>query len=182
MNRFAPVQRDVRENQIYRDTLLAQPSEFFRQQFGFVPDLMEKVRLVEKMIQMVGAAHIFTNDVYTVRMRNAAPFIHLDIARRDGESCKSWWDFQQIKNELVGPECEAVELFPAESRLVNTSNQYHLWVNPDASFRFPLGYQRRIVLDSPVVYRGKAGQEGPISEGRTLNNDNSAKGAADHVS
>jgi hypothetical protein len=178
MNRFTAIQRDVRENQIYRDALLAQPPEFFRDNFGIMPNLMEKVRFVEKLIQTVGAPHVYVNDVYTVRMRDAAPFIQLDIARLDGQPYTSWRDFQRIKNELVGPECEAVELFPAESRLVDTANQYHLWVNPCASFRFPFGYQRRVVLDSPVVYRGKGGQELPMPQGMQLTGDSMAKNPA----
>jgi hypothetical protein len=174
MNRFTPVQRDVRENQIYRDTLLAQPPEFFLTHFGMVPNLMEKLRFVERLIQTIGAPHVFVNDTYTVRVRGASPFIQLDIARLDGQPCTSWREFQQIKNELVGRECEAVELFPAESRLVDTSNQYHLWVNPDASFRFPFGYHKRVVLEEPVVYRGRAGDEVSASAGMPLTGDNAA--------
>ncbi|MEI9897687.1 MAG: hypothetical protein WDN28_28470 [Chthoniobacter sp.] len=174
MNRFIRTQRDVRENQIYRDALLAQPPEFFRTHFGVEPDLMEKLRFVEKLIQSVSAPHLFVNDVYSVRMRDAAPFVQLDITRFDGRPCTSWREFQQIKNELVGPECEAVELFPAESRLVDTSNQYHLWVNPDPNYRFPFGYSRRVVLDEPVVYRGKAGEEVPRSAGQAITGDNTA--------
>ena len=175
MNRFTRVPRDVRENQIYRDTLLAQPEEFFRANFGIVPDMMQKLRFVEKLIQAAGAPHVFVNDVYTVRIRDASPFIQLDIARIDGKPCTNWREFQRIKNELVGPECEGVELFPAESRLVDTANQYHLWVNPMSAFRFPFGYQTRVVLDQPVVYRGRAGEEVPASEGMPLSGDSSAR-------
>jgi hypothetical protein len=45
-----------------------------------------------------------------------------------------------------------VELFPAESRLVDTANQYHLWVMADAEYRFPFGYQRRLVFEQPLVH------------------------------
>ena len=175
MNRFSRIERDVRENQMYRDALLAQPQEFFRDHFGIVPTLMEKLRFVERLIQQTGAPHVFMNDIYTVRMRDASPFIQLDITRRDGEPCKNWREFQQIKNELVGAECEAVELFPAESRLVDTANQYHLWVNPDVRFRFPFGYRKRVVLDEPVIYRGRAGSELPASEGIPMAGDSVAK-------
>jgi len=175
MKRFTRIQRDVRENQIYRDALLAQPAEFFLTHFGVVLDLMEKLRFVEKLIQKVNAPHVFANDVYTVRMRDAAPFIQLDITRFDGQPRTSWREFQQIKNELVGPECEAVELFPAESRLVDTANQYHLWANPDTSYRFPFGYDRRIVLDEPIVYQGRGGEEAPASAGVPLSGDNTAR-------
>jgi hypothetical protein len=55
-----------------------------------------------------------------------------------------WRDLQRIKNELVGPECEAVELYPAESRLVDTANQYHLWADADPTYRFGLGFNMRL--------------------------------------
>lgn len=61
----------------------------------------------------------------------------------DGSARHDWRDFQRIKNELVAPEAEAVELFPAESRLVDTANHYHLWVFPE--YRFPFGMQAREV-------------------------------------
>ena len=183
MNPFTRIERDVRENQIYRDALLAQPQEFFLQHFGIVPTMIERLRFVEKLIQSTGAPYVFMNDLYTVRMRDASPFIQLDITRRDGGSCKNWREFQQIKNELVGPECEAVELFPAESRLVDTANQYHLWVNPDVNFRFPFGYKKRVVLDEPVVYRGKGNNELSASEGLRIAGDSMAgTRSEDHVS
>ncbi|MEP6671662.1 MAG: hypothetical protein ABJF10_21040 [Chthoniobacter sp.] len=175
MKRFTRLQRDVRENQIYRDALLAQPAEFFRTHFGLVPDPMQKLCFVERLIQNVNAPHVFANDIYSVRMRDASPFIQLEIARFDGEPRTSWREFQQIKNELVGPECEAVELYPADSRLVDTANQYHLWVNPNPAFRFPFGYDRRVVFDEPVVYRGRAGEEAPHSSGQALPGDNTAR-------
>ena len=105
------------------------------------------------MLQTMGASQIFANDVYMVRVRKVSPFVQLNIARHDGQPCTNWRDFQWIKNELVGPECEGVELFPSESRLVDTSNEYHLWVIPDPNHRFPFGYARRLVLDKPLVYQ-----------------------------
>jgi hypothetical protein len=157
MNAFQRVPPDARENQIYRDALLAQPPEFFRTYFGAEPDITQRLFLVEKLIHTLAAPKVYVNDTYRVRIRDAAPYLQLDISRLDGEPCTSWRDFQQIKNELVGIEYEGVELFPAESRLVDTANQYHLWVMPQISYRFPFGYQNRLVLDEPVIYRGKAG-------------------------
>jgi hypothetical protein len=91
------------------------------------------------------------NDMYQVQKQ--FPFqddkvVHLCIRRRDGAAClKDWRHFQMIKNQLVGPECEAVELYPAESRLVDTSNKYHLWCTTDTTFRFPFGFEKRDVRD-----------------------------------
>jgi len=36
-------------------------------------------------------------------------------------------------------------LYPAESRRVDTSNQYHLWVMKDPMFKFPFGFKERMV-------------------------------------
>jgi len=154
MSPFMEMERDVRENQIYRKTLLAQPAEFFEKYYGFVPNPIEKMHLVEKTIQATMAPRVFVNDTYRVKMRKCPPLVHLDLSRHDGKPITCWRDLQQIKNELVGPECEGVELFPAESRLVDTANQYHLWVVEEVGFRFPFGYQNRVVLPEPVCTMG----------------------------
>lgn len=93
--------------------------------------------------------------VYRNRTSEGFPAVHwLSIKRRDKESIHDWRDFQRIKNDLIGPEHEAVELFPAESRLVDTSNQYHLWVLKDPTIRFPFGFDEgRFVTEVAGRYR-----------------------------
>jgi len=81
----------------------------------------------------------------------------LSIKRNDREPCNDWRDFQAIKNQLVGPECEAVQLYPAESRLVDSSNQYWLWCVSDPAYRFPFGFTERLVNDGSVTV-GKSKQ------------------------
>jgi hypothetical protein len=71
--------------------------------------------------------------------------VWLSIKNKDKTPIRDWRHLQRIKNELVGKECEGVELFPAESRLVDTSNQYHLWVITEVGLRFPFGYGDRLV-------------------------------------
>ena len=75
--------------------------------------------------------------------------VHLSIKRNDRQSIHDWRDLQRIKNELFGPEYEAIELYPAESRLVDEANQYHLWVIADESVKFPFGFADRIVAEKP---------------------------------
>lgn len=89
------------------------------------------------------------NDIYQVAVREYPnDAVQLNIRRRDGKPIfRDWRHFQQIKNELIGPECEAIELYPAESRKVDTSNKYHLWAVRDPTFRFPVGFQKRDVSD-----------------------------------
>lgn len=68
---------------------------------------------------------------------NESPVIQLSIRRHDNKPIDPpWRDKQAIKNQLVDPECEGVEIYPAESRLIDERNQYHLWVIADHSFRF----------------------------------------------
>ena len=43
--------------------------------------------------------------------------------RHDRAPIRDWRIGQRIKNEVLGPEWEAVELYPADSRLVDTSNE-----------------------------------------------------------
>ncbi|HSI14928.1 MAG TPA: hypothetical protein VK961_22945 [Chthoniobacter sp.] len=146
------VKRDVRENQVYRRVLLEQSDEFYRRYFGGVPDAMAKLFLVEQTIQATMAPHLYVNDVYRVQVRRKPPVVHLDISRHDGKAITHWRDLQAIKNQLVGPECEGVQLFPADSRLVDTAPQYHLWVIEDPNFRFSFGYDKRVVLPEPIRY------------------------------
>ena len=65
--------------------------------------------------------------------------MHINIRRVDGAAVFDWRHRQLIKNQLLGEECEAVELYPAESRLVDTSNKYHLFGFANPEMRFPFG-------------------------------------------
>ncbi len=96
---------------------------------------------------------LWFNNQYTVHLRRSVDqggrlpdLVHLSIKRKDRKTARDWRHLQRIKNELVGPECEGVEVYPAESRLVDTSNQYHLWVFADPEFRIPWGFGERLVM------------------------------------
>ena len=86
---------------------------------------------------------------------------HVSIRRRDRRSVTSWRDFQDIKNQLCGPEREAVEMYPAESRLVDGANQYHLWVAPEGN-RFPFGFDegRQVDYQPTHVNGSQCGEDG----------------------
>jgi len=105
-----------------------------------------------------GKSDVYGNDRYTVTLTSAGDeglegMVHLSIHNhsRSATGAHDWRHFQRIKNELLGPEREAVELFPAESRLVDTSNEFHLWVAPEG-FQFPFGFTERSVADSRRDY------------------------------
>lgn len=65
--------------------------------------------------------------------------MHLSFKRNDRAAVRDWRHFQAIKNEVAGPEREAIEIFPPESELVDGANEYHLWVLPEGSWS-PLGF------------------------------------------
>lgn len=76
------------------------------------------------------------------------PLVHLSIKRHDRVAMHDWRDLQEIKNQMVGVDAEAIELYPAESRVVDTANQYHLWAFPNGH-RVPVGWTTRHVTDHP---------------------------------
>jgi len=75
--------------------------------------------------------------------------MHLSIKRNDRRPCNDWRDMQEIKNLLAGPERQAIQIFPKESHLVDTSNQYHLWVLPD-DMLIPIGWFTRVTIDEEL--------------------------------
>lgn len=111
---------------------------------------------------------IWVNDLYQVNIDYNPPhncgddqIIHLSIKRLDKDSIHDWRHLQLIKNELVGPEREAVEIYPAESRLIDTVNQYHLWVLPPGA-RVPFGWWERKV--EGVEYPGDGSRQRPFDK------------------
>jgi hypothetical protein len=100
---------------------------------------------------------IYRNSRYQVHLRRfkaqdgGPDLIHLSFKRLDRGIFIPYRDKMRIKDELVGPECEGVELYPARSREVDTANQYHLWIIDDPTFRFPFGFAERCVSDISVA-------------------------------
>ncbi len=106
-------------------------------------------------------ADVFINSRYQVlrtpvlASANFPELIHLKIVRLDREAVgpERYRDFMRIKDELVGSEHEAVELYPPRSTEVDTINMYHLWVFASDRCRLPLGfrYGREVSLPRPAA-------------------------------
>ena len=81
----------------------------------------------------LGCQYAFSNSRYQVLVifersgEGWPPMVHLSIKSHDRRVVHDWRDMQRIKNEIVGPESEGLELYPGESRLMDESNQYHLF-------------------------------------------------------
>lgn len=102
---------------------------------------MTRDQVIAKQDSYDGQCTVWLNDTYQVQRRvvNDGKSVHLNIRRRDGGPIlRDWRHFQWIKNQLIGEECEAIEIYPAESRLVDTSNKYHLFGWLDPTYRVPV--------------------------------------------
>ena len=95
---------------------------------------------------------ILRNNVYTVAIEGCdvpapmGPVAWLSVKRNDRQVIHDWRELQRIKNLVMGEEIEAVEIYPAESRVHDTANQYHLWCFAPG-YRLPFGYDGRLVAD-----------------------------------
>lgn len=95
---------------------------------------------------------LFVNSIYQVsvwfeKSEVFGEMAHLSIKTHDKQPRHDWREMQRIKNEICGEETEAVELYPAESRVVDTANQYHLFVF--RVYKLKLGFSERLVGDAP---------------------------------
>lgn len=103
-----------------------------------------------------GTTTVYANSRYVVIKTTTLPtdstfppLVHLSIRRADRAAVHDWRDLQRIKNELVCSQCEGLEIYPAEERLVDSANQFHLWVFDSPIFRLPIGFRERLVAEGP---------------------------------
>ena len=76
--------------------------------------------------------------------------VWLCIKNHENTHRSDWRDKQRIKNELCGTTCEGVELYPCESRLVDSANSFHLFVGrPNVVYEF--GWHKRDVMNKKLV-------------------------------
>lgn len=143
----------------------AQIQESFEDARRTCPDVtLEQVR---DMVEEQAQNEVWMNDRYVVHVirwaggPDGAAIVQLSIRRRDRGPARDWRDFQRIKNQLVGPQCEGVELYPAESRLMDAANQFHVWCIDDALYRFPVGFTGPRVVTSDT---GAGAVQRPIDE------------------
>ena len=124
--------------------------------------------LVDKTVHRYD--ELWVNSLYVVGVCRQEPtiptpfgrLITLTIKRVDREAIHDWRDLQRIKNEILGPEIECIELYPAESRLVDTANQYYLFTLEGLP-QWPFGFGERLVSETADATIG--GRQRPWFEG-----------------
>ena len=122
-------------------------------------------------------AEVWENNIYLVLKKDAnksnmhlntqAPDAwYLSIRRIDQKPIWSWRDLQQIKNELIGEENEGFMLYPRESRVVDTANQYHLFVFKEKQAVMPYGFNNgRVITNKNPLTGGKQEPRKKMSNG-----------------
>ena len=113
---------------------------------------------------------VWSNNIYEVFVYRGTPanleskdgsptgwpeMIWLSIKRYDRQAIHDWRHFQTIKNQVIGEEHDAIEIYPKESRLVDMANQYHLWVFADPTLILPCGFIQRKVTEKPEGILGQ---------------------------
>lgn len=93
---------------------------------GREPTKEERAQLWAMFCDLFVNVRIFENDIYKVSLSWEFPY-RISIRRHDNAPCHNWRDFQEIKNQLLDPDHNMVEVYPDESRLLDTDNVYHLW-------------------------------------------------------
>jgi hypothetical protein len=135
------------------------------------PNTNERARAVDPtafdaMMQeyVDGFCVLYANSKFHVHVRflsgagNHAGALHLSIRHNDRRPVRDWRQFQRIKNELAGEEREAIEIYPAESRLVDEANSYHLWVLPEGEMLQAGWHVGRMVMTSAEASQAGARQ------------------------
>ena len=98
-----------------------------------VKDSMD-LEIPEEALNDLMSDETWGNDRYTVNLHflggDRDGFVEMAVHNHNRTPHVPWRHLQQIKNEILGSDREAVQLFPAEDRLVDTANEYWLYVYP----------------------------------------------------
>lgn len=74
------------------------------------------------------------------------PIIEMSLKLNSREPWRDWRDFYRIKSELCGTMCWAIEVYPSQDALVDSANQYHMFVFPPG-MQFPIRLAQAAITD-----------------------------------
>ena len=75
--------------------------------------------------------------VYNILYARVSNYEHLRIRRIDDQPIHSYMDLQEIKNDILGEDTVAIEIYPKQTDFKNGSNTYHIWACPDFQDNIP---------------------------------------------
>jgi len=105
--------------------------------------------LIAKMGDTYQEPEVWGNSIYSafITRDDAGNVRHISYHRRDRKAARDWRDTQRLKNDIAGAECEAIELYPAQSRVLDTANEYHLFVFPPGVI-LPFGWNAQQIAEA----------------------------------
>ena len=133
--------------------LMSKPPEWWAKELNeplekMTPEYIE--HLIDESYKRANLGKMWKNEIYTVQVTEEENGItELSIRRNDRQPVTDWRHKQEMKNQLCGPEREGLEIYPAESRKVDTSNQYYIFVLPEGQ-TIPLGFSNRLVSEDTI--------------------------------
>lgn len=87
---------------------------------------IEEIKVNHPHLFSVTKAYIVDN-TYKIYIAKTGKYTHLRIRRIDDKPISVFQDFQAIKNQFLGEETEAIQVYPKVSNYVDNSNTYHLF-------------------------------------------------------
>ena len=69
---------------------------------------------------------VYRNKVFAVLVRPIPAGLHLAVSSLSGIR-PSWHEMQRIKNDVLGPDATAVEVYPPASQVVDGADMFHIW-------------------------------------------------------
>lgn len=83
-------------------------------------------------VSQPGPKEVWASDLYeaTVRRDPDGVVTCLAVRRKDRQPVHDWHHLQMVKNDIAGTAAEAIELYPATSRLMDREHTYWLWAFP----------------------------------------------------
>lgn len=82
---------------------------------------------LDKLPHLKNIKKCWQTEVYDILYEKVENYEHLLIQRIDSQPIHNYMDIQEIKNDLLGEDVVAVEVYPKKEDLKNGANVYHLW-------------------------------------------------------
>lgn len=87
---------------------------------------IEDIKLNHPHLYSVIQAYV-VDHMYKVYIAKTGKYTHIRIRRIDDKPISDFKDFQAIKNQFLGEETEAIQVYPKVSNYIDNSNTYHLF-------------------------------------------------------
>ena len=150
---------------ILRETLFQQGPEYCASLFGGrVPCMAEWLQWIEVSVARMTTSWNYTNGDWSVRLFQERGFQVINFWPVCGEKRRRVGELESLVSEFA--DAAAYELYPAESRLVDSGDEYHLWIPTCPDWNIGLGKSTACSEVPKRLHRGGlcAARDGSLSD------------------